>query len=114
MSNDDPIEPDDLSCREDLSKPEDRANQRLLASCCADDGLRTRLPALFGLPADCALRPLVLKGCRPDLTVLRDGERVAIVECEIGGRDPRQGKDFGRRCPCRCAGSWARIRGRAT
>jgi hypothetical protein len=93
---DHPLSPGELFDREDLSKPENRANQWLLACCCSSDAFRRGLLKLIGLPQDCVLRPVQLDGCRPDLTAFEGKSPVAIVECEAGGRDKPQGDRFAR------------------
>ena len=80
--------------REDLSKPENRANQWLLAACCADSVFRVGVLKLLGLNYDSILRPIQHPGFRPDLTVFQDGDAVAIIECEAGGIDIKQASHY--------------------
>lgn len=84
--------------REDISKPENRANVWLLA-CLAIEDFRSRLLTLLGLPADSVLKPVQWNGIRPDLTIMIDDVPHYVIECENAGLDPQQGPNYERNLP---------------
>ena len=92
-------DPSEIFSREDLAKPENRANVWLLA-CLSIEPFRMGLLKLLDLPEACVLQPMIWPSqSRPDYTATLDGSVHAIVECEAGSRDLNQLGDYGTKFP---------------
>jgi len=82
-----------LFVAEDLSKPENRINVWLIAAMTVEP-FWIEFAKEIGLALDCVMEPRQWPGRRPDLTVFRNGEPVAIVECENFGANLQQNKAY--------------------
>src|ERR1039458_5002438 len=88
---------EELFVREDISKPENRANVLLLAAASISP-FWSRLHGELGLAADTVLRPERNTAVgRPDLVARSpDGTRIALIECENWGENKSQSVAYGR------------------
>jgi hypothetical protein len=83
--------------REDLSKPENRCNIWFLA-CLAIPEFKNQVFDLFGLRPGADIGPYTTSHntpFRPDWTVRLNGEVIAVIESEAGGRNFEAGGDSG-------------------
>lgn len=78
-----------LFVREDLSKPENRANL-LLTAATGIAPFWVKFAEAVGLPPECRVKPMIWSTGRPDLTAM-DGEKaLAVFENENSGENAVQ------------------------
>jgi hypothetical protein len=94
----DPVQPNlRLFVAEDLSKPENRTNVWLIAAM-GIESFWMEFSKEVGICPECTVAPMQWPGRRPDLTVLRKGQPVAVVECENFGANNSQNEAYKVHC----------------